>query len=49
MKSLLKQPFGEKVADLKWRVLHSVVAVNAVVSVISPSVTDTCPFCTKRE
>ncbi len=48
-RALYKPPLTKWAGDLQWRVLHAAVAVNAFVSVISPSVADTCPFCTQRE
>lgn len=48
-RSLYKGPLTKKMADLQWRVLHSIVAVNSFLSIISPGHTDRCVFCGERE
>ena len=42
-KSLLKKRTG----DLQWRILHGAIAINALISVIKPTVLSGCPFCGK--
>lgn len=44
---IYKPPITKRTGDLQWRILHG--AVNAVVSVINPALSDKCPFCTARE
>ena len=44
-----KSPLPKKYGDLQWRILHGAVAVNAFISVLNPSVSEQCPFCTMRE
>lgn len=48
-RSLYKPPLTKKHADLQWRILHGIVAVNSFVSVINAAVEDKCPFCEQRE
>lgn len=48
-KSLYKPPLTKKHADLQWRILHGIVAVNSFVSVINSAVKENCPFCEQRE
>uniref|UniRef100_A0A3B4TQD0 Reverse transcriptase domain-containing protein n=1 Tax=Seriola dumerili TaxID=41447 RepID=A0A3B4TQD0_SERDU len=48
-RALYKPPLTKRAADLQWRLLHGIVAVNAFVSVISPTVSPDCPFCSSRE
>lgn len=48
-RGLYKPPLTKRVADLHWRVLHGIVAVNAFVSVINQDVSDKCPFCPHKE
>lgn len=48
-RALYKPPLTKKVADLQWRVLHGIVAVNAFLSVINEGVSDKCPFCPCKE
>ena len=45
----LKSPLTKRTGDLQWRILHCAIAVNAIVSVMNPTICDTCPFCTERE
>lgn len=47
-KSLYK-PLIKKLADLQWRILHGIMAVNSFISVINAAVEDKCPFCNQRE
>ncbi|TWW59346.1 Transposon TX1 uncharacterized 149 kDa protein ORF 2 [Takifugu flavidus] len=44
-KSFYKPPLSKKAADLQWRLVYGVLAVNKFVSILNPSVTGTCPFC----
>ncbi|KAI3355604.1 hypothetical protein L3Q82_018441 [Scortum barcoo] len=44
-----KPPLTKRHADLQWRILHGIVAVNSFLSVINASVEDKCPFCGQRE
>ena len=44
-RSLYKPPLSKRVADLQWRVLHGILAVNAFVSILNSTVPNTCPFC----
>ncbi|KAI3352703.1 hypothetical protein L3Q82_020166, partial [Scortum barcoo] len=44
-RSLYKPPLSKRVADLQWRLLHGILAVNAFISVLNPAVPNTCPFC----
>nr|BAC82606.1 pol-like protein [Takifugu rubripes] len=44
-KSFYKPPLSKKAADLQWRLVYGVLAVNKFVSILSLSVTGTCPFC----
>src|SRR4029434_7885297 len=48
-RALYKPPLTKKFADLQWKILHGIVAVNSFVSVINPAVDDKCPFCVERE
>ncbi|KAI3372190.1 hypothetical protein L3Q82_007029 [Scortum barcoo] len=48
-RSLYKPPLTKKHADLQWRILHGIVAVNSFISVINAAVEDKCPFCGQRE
>ncbi|KAK0155415.1 Transposon TX1 uncharacterized protein [Merluccius polli] len=48
-RSLYKGPLTRKVADLQWRVLHGILAVNSFLSIIVPGHTDRCVFCGERE
>ena len=48
-RSVYKPPLTKKVADLQWRVLHGIVAVNAFICVMNQDITDKCPFCPCRE
>ena len=48
-RSLYKPPLTKRVADLQWRVLHGIVAVNKFLSVISPGASDKCPYCDETE
>ncbi len=41
---LYKPPLTKRVGDLQWRILHGIVAVNAFISVVNPSVDDKCFF-----
>ncbi len=34
---------------LQWQILHGIVAVNAFISLLNPTVQDCCPFCDQRE
>lgn len=47
--SIYKPPLTKKVGDLQWRVLHGIIAVNAFISILNPTVQDKCPFCMNRE
>ena len=42
---LYKHPSKKRTGDLQWRILHGAIAVNALVSVMNPTVSDKCPFC----
>lgn len=44
-----KSPLPKRCGDLQWRILHGAVAVNAFISVLNPSVSEQCPFCTTKE
>ncbi len=44
-RSLYKPPLSKRVADLQWRLLHGILAVNAFISVLNSAVPNTCPFC----
>ncbi len=46
---LYKPPLTKRVGDLQWRILHGIVAVNAFISIVNPSVDDKCIFCGCRE
>ena len=46
---LYKPPLKKRTSDLQWRILHGAVASNAFISVLNPSVPNTCPFCCLRE
>lgn len=48
-RSLYKPPLTKKHADLQWRIVHGIVAVNSFVSVINAAVEDKCPFGVQRE
>ena len=48
-RSLYKPPLTKKHADLQWRILHGIVAVNSFISVINAAVEEKCPFCSQRE
>ena len=48
-RSLDKGPPTNKVADLQWRVMHGILAVNSFLSIIAPGHTDRCVFCGERE
>ncbi|KAK0155419.1 Transposon TX1 uncharacterized protein [Merluccius polli] len=48
-RSFYKPPLSKKHADIHWRVLHGVIAVNSFVSTINPAVEDKCPYCDQRE
>ena len=48
-RTLYKPPLAKRHGDLQWRILHGIVAVNSFLSVISPSVEASCPFCPQRE
>lgn len=47
--SIYKPPLSRKHADLKWRILHGIVACSSFVSVLNAAVRDSCPFCHMRE
>ncbi len=42
--SFHKPPLTKRVGDLQWLVLHSIIAVDAFMSVLNPTVQDKCPF-----
>lgn len=44
-RSLYKPPLTKRVADLQWRLIHGILAVNAFISIMNPAVSDKCPFC----
>lgn len=44
-----KPPLTKKTADIHWRVLHGIIAVNAFVSILNPDSSQDCPFCPERE
>ena len=48
-RALYKPPITKRVGDLQQRILHGIVAVNVLVSVINPNVSEKCPFCSQRE
>ena len=48
-KSLYKPLLTKRVDDLQWRVLHGIVAVNKFLSVISPGLSNRCPYCDEKE
>ena len=48
-RSIYKPPLSKRHADLQWRLLHGIIAVNSFISVINAAVEDKCPFCKKRE
>ncbi len=47
--ALYKSPLSKKIGDLQWRVLHSIIAVKAFVSIVNHEVNQECPFCLQRE
>uniref|UniRef100_A0A3Q3MAR8 Reverse transcriptase domain-containing protein n=1 Tax=Labrus bergylta TaxID=56723 RepID=A0A3Q3MAR8_9LABR len=47
--SLYKPPLCKRHADLQWRILHGIIAVNSFISVLNVNVVDQCPFCVHRE
>ena len=47
--ALYKPPLAKKIADLQWRLLHGIVAVNSFITLLNPSVSNVCPFCPQRE
>ncbi len=47
--SIYKPPLTKKVGDLQWWVLLGIIAVNAFISILNPTVQDKCPFCIDRE
>lgn len=47
--SVYKPPLTKNVGDLQWRVLKGIIAVNAFISILNPTVHDKCPFCDERE
>ena len=47
-RALYKPPITKRVGDLQQRILHGIVAVNVLVSVINPNVSEKCPFCSHR-
>ena len=46
---MYKPPLTKDTGDLQWRILHGIVAVNALVAVLNPEVSNRCPFCLERE
>ncbi len=44
-RSLYKAPLCKRVADLQWRILHGILAVNAFISILNLTVSNICPFC----
>lgn len=42
-------PLTINTGDLRWQILHGIIAVNAFVSIIKPRVSDKCPFCSVRK
>ena len=48
-RSLYKPPLSRRVADLQWRLLHGILAVNPFVSILNSAVPYTCPFCAAVE
>lgn len=44
-RSLYKPPLSKRVADLQWRLLYGILAVNAFISILNSAVPNTCPFC----
>lgn len=48
-RALYKPPLKKNIGDLQWRILHGAIAVNAFVSILNPTVSDKCPFCSERE
>ncbi|CAJ1066121.1 unnamed protein product%2C partial [Xyrichtys novacula] len=43
-RAFYKPPLSKRHADVHWRVLHGVIAVNSFISHINPAVEDTCPY-----
>ena len=48
-RSLYKPPLSKRVADLQWRLLHGISAVNSFISILNSAVPYTCPFCAAVE
>lgn len=48
-RALYKPPLTKKTADIHWRVLHGIIAVNAFVSILNSESSQDCPFCSERE
>ncbi|KAK0155411.1 Transposon TX1 uncharacterized protein [Merluccius polli] len=48
-RSLYKPPLSKRVADLQWRLLHGILAVNAFINILNSAVPKTCPFCGAAE
>ena len=48
-RSLYKGPLTKNVADLQWRELYGIVAVNSFLSIMALGHTDRCVFCGERE
>lgn len=47
-RALYKPPLTKKTADIHWRVLHGIIAVNAFVSILNPDSSQDCPFCSEK-
>ena len=48
-RSLYKPPLSKRVADLQWRLIYGILTVNAFISILNPTVANTCPFCEEVE
>lgn len=46
---LYKPPLTKFIGDLQWKILHGIVAVNALISILNPQVKDSCVFCGQRK
>ena len=49
VEDFMQTPPKKRTSDLQWRILHGAVASNTFISVLNPSVPNTCPFCCLRE
>ncbi len=48
-RALYKPLLTKSTGDLRWRILHGAVVINAFISVLNPEVASVCPFYSNRE